>query len=69
MVLRVQQNGFDLRKQLRYIILREGQRLTKIRQFCGPLLLIPKRMFVDSFAKLDTELIQILLANSHNLQT
>jgi hypothetical protein len=67
--LRVQQNGFDLLKQQRYIILREGQRLTKIRQFCGPLLLILKRIFVDGFAKLDTELIQILLANSHNLLT
>ena len=32
------------------------------------LFIFKKRIFVDSFAKLDTELIQILLAKSHNLQ-
>ena len=41
----------------------------KSSQFCGPLFLITKSTFFDGFAKIETERIQIILANSHSLLT
>ena len=68
-VFRVQQNSFDMRIQQQSIIWREGKRLTKSSQFCGPLFLIDKSTFFEGLAKIETERIQIILANSHSLLT
>ena len=68
--MRVQQKGFDLLTQQQSIIWHEGQRLTqrltKSSAFCDPILPIEKNIFVDGFAKLQTERIQIILGIFHS---